>query len=127
MKTYYFSTELKLNWIQALVMCRSYDMSLVSFNTAVDYIEFKELYMENVDLFEEHTHIGGSKINRNDWYWVNSGSQVTTMKFAKGEPNGAFIGENCLNMLQEGNKLVLNDLPCSNVALKFVCESSEYV
>lgn len=102
-------------------------MSLLSFYTAVDYFEFKEFYMEHVDMFEQHTHIGGSKMNRNDWYWVSSGSPVTTIKFAKGEPNGASTGENCLNMLQEGSKLVLNDLPCSNVALKFVCESSEYV
>lgn len=116
-----------LDWMGAYMMCRSHGMNLLTFSTRTDYLEFTWIFMENKARISPFNLIGASKLNSNDFYWVNGGSPIPADKWATGEPNGAAAGEFCLNLMVEDNKLVFNDLPCTGNFQTFICESSEYV
>lgn len=126
MKSYFYSTDLTANWLEAHLTCRSYGLNLLSLNSAEEYEHFKCIFIKNAALFEVHTYIGGTRMNSNDWYWVNNGQPISAIRWARGEPNGGRVKDYCTDIIREGNELAINDLPChgNQYYLKFICERS---
>lgn len=100
-------------------------MTLLELNSNQEYQEFKRIFMTNSALFELHTYIGGTKMNSNSWYWINTGKTIDTIQWGRGEPNGAHVQDYCTDILRQEDDLVINDLPCRSTQyiFKFICES----
>lgn len=133
-KTYYMVPYIHLDWVDALMYCRSFEMHLASFNTQEDQMEFQKIYLQHSNLFEatDCASIGaifkdGCGIRHDTkkcWYWMNTGLNIETLKWGPDEPNNRFPPENCACIKRHGNDLLLHDFPCNSLR-QFVCESDE--
>lgn len=121
-KTYYLSS-LPLFWIEALLTCRSYSMNLLTIGSSAEYNYLKTVIQLNNTLFQSNTFVGLTRLNGNQWYWINEGNlfNVTTVNWWPGEPNGGGASE-CAALVQSGVQFGLNDLGCRADVFRFICE-----
>jgi hypothetical protein len=119
----YFLSELKLNWNDASLTCRSYGMSLWFFNTRGEWDNMQNVYNNHRSEIERLTWIGGTKLASDDWYWVHSGESIWPSNFdwAINEPSNG-VDEKCSNIMIQHGKVRMNDAPCNGQdQMKFLC------
>jgi Lectin C-type domain len=123
----YFLSELKLNWIEAQLLCRSYDMSLLEIDDLDEFNLIKDIYKQNKT---GQTYIGGTNLFKKSWYWIGSGKPMTLnhTEWNAGGPDGQHADEYCTSILKNpGNEAVINDVPCrtDKHIWEFICEKIE--
>lgn len=127
-KNYYIS-DLELNWVESLLVCRSYGMNLVSIRTSEEFQYLNEIYSKDRSSFGDHTYIGGTNLLNQAWYWVEDGSKMTIepKHWHTGKPNGQHEEEYCGDFIEVNNKYIINDVPCRSKdhIWKFLCEKFE--
>lgn len=110
-------------------------MEFVSLETLREANHFSQLCEPNAQLIERWTFVGGIATvakSKTSWYWVNSGNRIDyDLKFAPGQPDNANNNEMCLSIgFVSGNaslNLIFNDLPCSTVVTRFICQTKDVV
>lgn len=120
--------KLKTEWVNALAVCKSFGMDIISFESKTESEKMLDICSRNADLFEVHTYAGGLAANAfslDEWYWMNSGKRLNfKLRFAPGEPNNHLGSEFCLSIVRwEGTTtFYFNDIDCSNDARPFLCQ-----
>lgn len=119
---------MKTEWVNALAVCKSFGMDMISLETKTESEKMLEICSKNANLFDVHTYAGGLTANSltlDEWYWINSGKRLNYMlRFAPGEPNNHKGSEFCLSIVRwEGTTtFYYNDIDCSNDARPFLCQ-----
>ncbi|CAO1377043.1 unnamed protein product [Diamesa tonsa] len=130
-KTYYVSRELRLNWANSFMFCRSFGMDLVEHTTEDEADKFLKLFGDHATTLETWYHIGGSYMGaaKNDFYWMTTGEQVSyPLKFRRGLPDNYLGKEKCLSINKQPGSFKLNDVDCYSTWIwNFVCQKIESV
>jgi hypothetical protein len=126
----YFLSELKLNWIEAQLTCRSYGMNLLEIADSEEFSKIKDIYKQNKTSFTGQTYIGGSNLFKKPWHWIGSGKPMTLnhTEWNTGGPDGQHVEEYCTAILRNSAKeFVINDVPCRSdqYTWEFICEKIE--
>lgn len=124
-KTYYMS-NLQLNWVESLLVCRSFGMNLLSIKSREEFKHLNEVSLRNKYLFKDHAYMGGTNLKNQPWYWVHDNSKMTTEHehWHTGEPNGQHEEEFCSDYIDKYDEFVINDAPCRSQThiWNFICE-----
>ncbi|CAO1417939.1 unnamed protein product [Diamesa hyperborea] len=130
-KTYYVSRELRLNWANSFMFCRSFGMDLVELTTEVESDKFLKLFGDHTKTLETWYHIGGSYMGaaKNDFYWMTTGKRISyPLKFHPGLPDNYLGKEKCLSILNQPGSFTLNDVDCYDTWIwNFVCQKIDSV
>ena len=114
MKSYYSSRSLKLHWIEAFMLCRTFDIDLVELPTEAEADYFLRLCAQKEsDLNSDILHIGGSYagLGVNEYYWMKTGKLNNyTMKWAPNQPDNRNEIENCLSVDRHTGSFKFNDI-----------------
>ena len=127
-KSYFITRDFKLNWGNALSFCKSFEMDLVTLETAAESDNFFNLCEKGTNNFYPYLFIGGTNIgvDKDSWYWMKTGVEIKyNLRFSEGEPFNAGGRENCLAIYNNVDKKTfgLNDLECyGDIAASFACE-----
>lgn len=106
------------------MFCRSFGMDLVTLPTEEENNVFTKLCADNATYFDEYTHVGGSNLGLNNWFWTSNGQPIKyQLKFAPGEPNNSGGREYYLAISKQLGSFKFNDVPGYGAREeKFVCE-----
>jgi hypothetical protein len=127
LKEYWFSTHFIVRWHEAKMLCKSYGLELVSFDSAEEMTNFTET--ENI--FTTYVYIDGiKKMTGNttfEWYWAGTGEQLKfSPRYDYREPNGG-AGERCMCFIKRSNETFFHDVDCVNgIPAQFICQSREF-
>ncbi|CAO1417933.1 unnamed protein product [Diamesa hyperborea] len=125
-KTYYISRQLKMNWANSFMFCRSFDMDLVELTTEEEADKFLKLFADHAITLETWYHIGGSYMGaaKNDFYWMTTAEQISyPLKFYPGQPDNYGGKEKCLSIAKHPGSFKFNDVDCYDTWIwNFVCE-----
>ncbi|KAF4528538.1 hypothetical protein B566_EDAN017065, partial [Ephemera danica] len=114
-KYYYFGTDAKITWFDALIFCRKHGMDLVSIQSQEEQ-DAVNGHLVQLGINGSYVFTSGNKIGPICPYtWVD-GSPLSYKYWESGQPSQAST-ENCLILLR--NKWY--DLTCSGMGY-FVCE-----
>lgn len=126
MKSYYSSRDLKVHWIDAFVLCRTFNMDLVELPTEAESVYFLNLCAQrDSDLNSNFLHIGGSYVGveLNDFYWMSSGQRINyTMDYAPGQPDNMHGIEQFLSIYRHPQSYKFNDMDNIVTKWKFICQ-----
>ena len=87
-------SELKLNWVESLLVCRSFGMNLMTIKSSEEFQYLDEILRV---LLDDHHYIGGSNLGSKSWYWVSDGLEISMKpeEWHNGKPDGQDQGEFC--------------------------------
>lgn len=125
MKTYYIPKHFEASWVNAHSICKDFGLEMATFETLNEYNAVRELCKANSDKFTDYVHVGGMTITGNstdDWYWLTGQKISFNLTWTDGEPSFRDKNEFCLSLVK-GNFL-FNDIRCSGVNKKFICQKS---
>ena len=108
-------------------MCVGTHMEPLQLNSKAEETHFFDLIQNNPKVPENLFHIGGLLVN-DQWKWKSDSKNIySNMKWAPGEPNNAFGGENCLCIWKYNNieSTGFNDVRCDNDQRYFFCQISD--
>lgn len=115
------------HWDQALAICSSYGMELMSIETKEEEDNFNTICNPQLHLFGQYNHIGGLTTvggTKDDWYWIHSGEKIQfPLAWPPGEPNFA-NSQKCLALHKTTGRFMYNDIDCyGRHQEKFVCQA----
>ncbi|CAO1327728.1 unnamed protein product [Diamesa tonsa] len=115
---------LKLYWIEAFMLCRTFNMDLVELPTEAEANYFLTLCAQQ-DLKEDFFHIGGTYVGvgLNEFYWMTTGQRINyTMKFIPGQPDNHKGVESYLAVNNKPGSFMLNDIDNGSTKGTFICQ-----
>ncbi|XP_017784016.1 PREDICTED: C-type lectin 37Da-like [Nicrophorus vespilloides] len=123
-KTYYFNKLSKLNWFNAALACKRYNMQLVTLDSYSEFQNVKDLIIESVGLNGNmHIWVGGTDLAEEGRFtWINGKAFELALNWAPTQPDNAKKIEHCLEIGYHSYGIKFNDLPCNTLAA-FICES----
>lgn len=111
---------LKVSWIQARNICKSFGMDLLVFETEFEDRIRKEL--EANDGVPRHFHIGASSIGADYWFSTATGRSLNfNIRWKRGDKID--ISKLCLMMESQNGLLVYTRVNCALVATNFMCQN----
>ncbi|XP_059470853.1 uncharacterized protein LOC132193915 [Neocloeon triangulifer] len=123
-RQYLFSSSAK-NWTEAATACCSLGMSLLSFETADEYLSMADIidFSNNGSLNGEFYTSGSDNKLENSFVWcASNNATIASPPWAAGEPSDKTETENCVVVYMEpGKNPQLGDKSCST-ATKYICE-----
>jgi hypothetical protein len=124
-KQYYFAPNIKVNWVEAIQICREYGMELARFETENEqqtFLRHLGYKYPNKKFFMAGTDSGIEGF----WRWAPKDTPISMkLEWGPRQPdNGGgrmFIGENCLLAMRFRNGFKLNDEQC-DAQHNFICQ-----
>jgi hypothetical protein len=117
---------LKSDFAGALSFCKNFGMNLAAFSTLDEYDHFKKTIVQankgsiQMELF----FVGGMKIGSKNWYWLPNGMDLNySLNWGPGEPDNP-VREQCLTFYVNKDFMNFNDMLCSTLPIRFLCEKS---
>ena len=127
-KTYFSSRDLRLHWIEAFMLCRTFDMDLVELPSATESDNFLRLCAQkNSDLNSDFFHIGASYagLGVNEYYWMTTGNRINyALQWGPNQPDNVNGIENCLSIQKQTGSYKFNDMNMDTTSFKhkFICQ-----
>ena len=127
-KSYYSSRDLKLHWIEAFALCRTFNMDLVELPTEAEADYFLKLCAQkSSDLNGKYFHIGASYagLGLNEYYWMTTGQRINyTLQWAPNQPDNRNGIEYCLSVKSQPGNFMFNDINMDTTTdkWKFICQ-----
>ncbi|XP_017771138.1 PREDICTED: C-type lectin 37Da-like isoform X2 [Nicrophorus vespilloides] len=122
-KTYYFEINNQMNWHNAYLACKQYNMELISIDSDAEFDYIREFIntltaTNKVSVWTSGNDVGTEGVFK----WMSNGRRVFSNRWHNGQPDNAGSNEDCIHFWYIGNVYLLNDLNCeSNMA--FICQS----
>lgn len=123
---YYYSKNFLLDWNDALVFCRQFDMNLAVIETKSEETALFALISKDPKYKVEFASIGGTKVNSKVWYWLQTEEKINyNMQWGRGEPsNFQDDDELCLGIVKKGTQTGFCDMACTTGEKRdFICEA----
>jgi hypothetical protein len=123
-KVYYLSRHLKGDFMVAQSFCKNFGMNLAAFTTLNEYNNFKNvIFPKNLaDIQNGYILVGATTIGSTNWYWLPDGTELNyPLNWAPNEPSNP-TGEKCLSLLEFNGSILFNDVPCTTMPMRFICE-----
>ena len=128
LQNHFLSVAFRANWMSARSFCKSNGMDLVAIESEHEEQYFLGKCRENIDLFEEFSHIGGvsnSAKGIESWYWITSVKEVKLNLNL--ESNETSKEKNCLQLIKRNNKFSYQRTNCfGDEPQSFVCQKVIY-
>ncbi|KAL7019626.1 hypothetical protein ACKWTF_011183 [Chironomus riparius] len=131
-KKFYYPRYFRSNWIEAQMICKSYDMELARFETVDevnDVFAFLKNSSDNVFQNGYWIFVGGiasTPGSVTSWYWTQTGVKVSfDIPWATSNPSGGH--EQCLSIGKHGfgYPLSFNDVPYEGYKNIFLCQKTK--
>jgi hypothetical protein len=119
--------KFQLTWLDAFIFCKAFDMQLATFDTKQEEDFVLDMIAQNwMNNMESQSFIGGTRIGRDNWYWISTGEIVDyKIRWRNGEPNNLESNENCLSIGHYHSTFAVIDIDCHKSTRSFVCERFE--
>lgn len=105
-------------------------MELLILETEEEENFMVNLLEKNSNFLDTFTHIGGTILGSNNWYWASTGQPINyQIRWAPREPNNPTT-EFCLSFLKKAdNTFGINDIRCNAIdqPLGFICEKKAII
>jgi len=101
-------------------------MELLTLNTEAEFKNFDDIARMNNDI-EYQTYVGGLKLDKKSWHWIDSGDEMKTIKWQRGKPRFSLDVNNCTYIARSKGHLTLQNVSCRSEKhnFKFVCQTTE--
>ncbi|XP_017777572.1 PREDICTED: C-type lectin 37Da-like [Nicrophorus vespilloides] len=120
-KTYFIDLNKKLNWINANLACKQYNMELLTIDTdeEFDFIDIHISKMENnIQIWTSGTDLGAEGAYK----WMSNGRKICSNRWHKNQPDNAGSAEHCIQFLKHESAILLNDNKC-DITIGYICQS----
>ncbi|XP_070500524.1 macrophage mannose receptor 1-like [Chironomus tepperi] len=130
-KIYYFPRYFKASWIEAKIICKTYNLELASFKTldeanAVMSMVKHNQHLASIDyLFIFLDGIALSQKSTTNWYWTESGEKIGfSIPWLPGQPDTAGNTEYYLSIgrFNKDGQIGFNDVPAKDFINNFLCQ-----
>ncbi|CAO1425123.1 unnamed protein product [Diamesa tonsa] len=129
--TYYLSRQMRVNWIEANLLCRRYEMEMLSLETEGEYNNFQTIFNTNLNSFDEFVNVAAVELEpfsggpNAPWMWESGNLVETQNKWVPNKPDN--VGEeHCLCLAKQFDAFYYDDMPCRSnyYIVKFVCQKT---
>ena len=126
-KEIYWVNSLALSWTSANSFCRDFNMDLLTLADKNEETMFVALMHRIPEFHETFAHIGGTVLGSPNWYWLQSGQDISfALDWFPGEPNNGSGEEFCMAIGNIGGVTGIFDLDCYGTGQwtrqPFVCQ-----
>ena len=124
MKSYFLSRELEVNWIDAFVLCKTFNMDLVELPTEAEADFFLASCEQHVSP-NNYYLVGASYVgvDLNEFYWMTTGKIIDyKLKYLPGEPDNYKNIERFLSIKKGSDGCKFNDISLKDEH-HFICQS----
>lgn len=117
-------------WNKANVVCQSYGLSFVSFETLEEMNAVTAMFSTIDPELTLYMFVGASTTigeSQTEWFWRSSGRKIAfAIPWGEDEPNNSGGREYCMSMRREYNgAYTFNDINCDETYHEFICQRLE--
>ncbi|XP_017771143.1 PREDICTED: C-type lectin 37Da-like isoform X2 [Nicrophorus vespilloides] len=122
-KTYYLEVNNQINWHNAYLACKQYNMELINIDSDAEFDYIREFINSLTTAQKLNFWTSGNDLGTEGEYkWMSNGRRVFSNRWHKGQPDNYGGLEDCIHFWHVSNVYLLNDSTCaSNMA--FICQS----